>query len=223
MSATSGPSDQARHRALAHPSRARLLERLEQAADGLGAADLAAATGLHANTVRVHLDQLVAAGLVTTSQLHGRGRARPPTWYRAATARSEAADYRLLSAMLASALQSDRTGPSPAAEAAGRRWGRELLAAAPTAADDPDPAGPITALFERLGFAPRDEDDHLALVACPYRELAREHPDVICGLHLGILRGAAEASDVPADQAWLQPFVTPTRCHAGVGTPPSTP
>ncbi|MBX6388323.1 MAG: helix-turn-helix domain-containing protein, partial [Frankia sp.] len=63
-----GPSDPlddaVRHRALAAASRVRILALVRRAGDGLTAADVAEATGLHANTVRAHLDQLVDARML---------------------------------------------------------------------------------------------------------------------------------------------------------------
>jgi predicted ArsR family transcriptional regulator len=208
-----------RHRALSHPRRVQLLRLLEEHADGLDATALAAATGLHPNTVRVHMDKLVVAGLVRSETVHAGGRGRPPNRYLLEETASDESRYRLLSSMLASALATGEDGPSPIAEAAGRRWGRQLIAAPPadaTAAAERDPTRAVTVLFDRLGFAPAPEDDRIVLHACPYRELAREHPDVICGLHLGLLRGALDVQGRQAADGWLEPFVTPTRCHAGL-------
>lgn len=208
----------ARNRALGHPSRVHLLELLRGSPDGLGVAELARRSGLHPNTVRAHLDKLRAAALVTGDPVKGGGRGRPSVRYRA-TDEPGQDPFRLLSSMLASALDTgDHDGPSPAAEHAGRRWGRHL--AARTAGDagalPPAPPDAVTGLFDDLGFAPTRERERIVLDACPYRELAARHPDVVCGLHLGMLRGALDAHGTAGDDAWLEPFVTPTRCVAGV-------
>jgi predicted ArsR family transcriptional regulator len=220
------------HRALAHRSRVRLLDLLRGAPDGLDLAELARRSDLHPNTVRVHLDKLVEAGLVAGEPVRRGGRGRPAIRYRAAPVPDEDG-YRLLSAMLASALSPGPDGgPSPAAEAAGRRWGRHLAAsrsadpgatsAGPTGPADevaPSPtreAAAIRELFALLGFAPAPDGERLVLHDCPFRPLARQHPDVVCGLHLGLLRGALDAHGASGDDAWLDPFVTPTRCVAGL-------
>jgi predicted ArsR family transcriptional regulator len=213
----------ARHRALAHPSRLRLLELLEAHPEGLEATTLAEAVGLHPNTVRLHLDKLVEAGLALAETIHPGGRGRPPTRYRTAEAGPDEDGYRLLSSVLATALATGEDAPVPAAEAAGRRWGRELATGPSTAGSTPgsdrDPTEAVTGLFDRLGFAPEVEGDRIVLHACPYRELARAHPEVICGAHLGLLRGALAVHGHPESDGWLQPFVTPTRCHAGLAGP----
>ena len=59
--------DTSGHRALAEPSRARILETLAAAGEPLDAAELAERVGLHPNTVRWHLGVLADAGFVTSS------------------------------------------------------------------------------------------------------------------------------------------------------------
>jgi predicted ArsR family transcriptional regulator len=49
---------------------------------------------------------------------------------------------------------------------------------------------------------------------CPFIELARQRPDVVCTLHLGLLRGAAEELDAPVDVTDLRPFARPGLCIA---------
>jgi predicted ArsR family transcriptional regulator len=212
-----GPT--ARHRALAHLSRVQILELLQEAADGLDVTALARRTGLHPNTIRVHLEKLAAAGLVTAEIVRRGGRGRPSTRYRA-TEDPDEDGYRLLASMLATALDTgDHAGPSPAVETAGRRWGQRLAqTSGAREATEQRRSAPqaVTALFDQLGFAPARDGDRIVLHACPYRTLARQHPDVICGLHLGMLRGALEVHGASGQRAWLEPFVTPARCLAGL-------
>jgi len=68
----------------------------------------------------------------------------------------------------------------------------------------------------------------IRLHACPVRDLARSHPEVGCGLHLGLLQGLvdrAAAAGARADHdhhedaamsARLEPFVEPELCIARV-------
>jgi predicted ArsR family transcriptional regulator len=210
----------ANHRALAHASRVRVLELVREAPDGTGVTDLAARTGLHPNTVRSHLAQLTGAGLVHGEPVRGGTRGRPAIRYRVSSA-GEDDGYRLLAEMLASALTTgDHDGSAPPAEAAGRRWGRRLAGdrrgTSDEAADGTEPAAAVRHLFGELGFAPEPVGEQLVLHACPYRPLARRHPDVVCGVHLGLLRGAVEAHGGDGDAAWLRPFASPTRCTAGL-------
>ena len=55
-------------------------------------------------------------------------------------------------------------------------------------------------------------DVHLR--ACPFIDLARTHPDVVCGVHRGLLRGALTAVGEPGTRVSLEPFVGPDLCRA---------
>ncbi len=208
----------ARHRALAHPRRHQVLELLKNAPDGLDAAELARLSGLHPNTIRVHLATLGTAGLVEGAPFRGGGRGRPSIRYRA-TDPADEDGYRLLSAMLATAIGTgDRDGPSPRAEAAGRHWGRHLATSRAEGTTEPERSvlEAVTVIFRLLGFATTHEEDRIVLDVCPYRELGEQYSDVICGLHLGMLRGIIDAHGSSGDAAWLEPFVAPSRCVAGL-------
>jgi predicted ArsR family transcriptional regulator len=53
---------------------------------------------------------------------------------------------------------------------------------------------------------------------CPFRELAEEHPDVVCGAHLGLIQGAlATSGDLTATR--ILPFVAPDLCLAELSRP----
>src|SRR5690606_33927545 len=77
-----------RHRALADPSRARILAELVSAGP-LAARELADRVGLHVNTVRAHLNALAEAELVSSETLPPEGRGRPRVVYSATAAAGE--------------------------------------------------------------------------------------------------------------------------------------
>ena len=89
------------HRALAGESRVRVLEAL-RVGGSAAVPELAELVGLAPNTVRLHLDQLVDAGLVTRERAEPTGRGRPRQIYSAAADAdvSEGA-YRELARLLA--------------------------------------------------------------------------------------------------------------------------
>ncbi|MGH3445378.1 MAG: helix-turn-helix domain-containing protein, partial [Nocardioidaceae bacterium] len=58
-------------------SRLRILQALRQAPDGLGVQELAAQVGLHANTIRFHLEWLVSDGVVQRRVEERNGPGRP--------------------------------------------------------------------------------------------------------------------------------------------------
>jgi predicted ArsR family transcriptional regulator len=81
-------------------------------------------------------------------------------------------------------------------EHSGRTLGRQL---APTAGTAP-PEGMMHTVLASLGFQPRRELDVPGMLTyrlcnCPYREIAREHQDVVCTLHRGITRGLLDVID----------------------------
>lgn len=211
------------HRALAHPTRERLVAALRGAGRACGVDHLAAHTGLHVNTVREHLALLEEAGLVTSAPEHRDGPGRPRMVYRA-TDRASVADpdgYRTLAQVLSSYVAATAADATAAGREAGIAWGRQLVRGT---GDDAAPGVPealarVVELLDGFGFAPeletRPVDDPVVhLHRCPFVEIAREHQDVVCSLHLGLLQGAlAElGSDVEATE--LLPFVEPDRCVA---------
>jgi predicted ArsR family transcriptional regulator len=212
-----------RHRALSSRTRTRLLELLRASGEGRDARTLAGELGLHVNTVRSHLAILERADLVASEPEERQVRGRPRILYRA-VADDDAGtgdEYRFLATVLASSLATETAEPARVAQQVGERWGQHLV-------ERPQPGrrrGPADAVdralvvLDELGFAPRlDAEDgaRIELHRCPFRELATEHPDVVCGIHLGILRGALAEAGAATDGISLVPFVTDTMCVANI-------
>lgn len=212
--------------ARAAPARRRLLALLEQ--DAQDAHQLAAATGLHVTTVRFHLQILEGAGLVE-SRPDPRGRAgRPRTVYSAAgdadphsRLRRDLAAYEELTATLAAHLDDSARRRAERAEQAGASWSVRLAPGGQPAADAADAARRVHQLCLDLGFDPQlvaDRDGwRIPLRACPFRSVARAHPEVVCGVHLGLIRGTLVEAGFPQLGAELVPFVEPELCVAHVG------
>jgi predicted ArsR family transcriptional regulator len=197
---------------------------LREQPTGSGAHAVAARIGLHVNTVRAHLALLEEAGLVESAPEHRGVRGRPRIVYRVVETSSvgDQDGYRLLASVLAAGLADGLANPATSAELIGERWGRQFVGGH-DARSDPHPTREATveratALLEAFGFAPRTERNDpgaISLHRCPYREVAAEHPEVVCGLHLGSLRGAlAEAGHT--SEVSLRPFVTPTTCEVRI-------
>jgi len=194
-------------------------------------ADLSSRVGLHPNTVRLHLDHLVQAGLATRERA-GQGRpGRPPAAYVAsARAGPEASNdgYQTLADILATRLGLTSPQPQEVSAAAGRDWGRAWARAeTSTAHQQPDPrqaVDHILRLLDSLGFAPRAVDGGrtVELHRCPFLEVAKRHPEVVCGVHLGLLQGALAEMDAPVRATHLEPFVTPQLCLARLETVDAT-
>jgi predicted ArsR family transcriptional regulator len=203
-------------------SRARVLDLLLAARGPLGVQDVAGRAGLHANTARFHLDGLVDSGLATREPQPRDTPGRPSMVYRATGGDGPVGQrrYRLLAEMLASMIAGMVPRPQAAAIEAGREWGRFLTEQPPPyqgLAAEQAVAKLATAL-EEIGFAPEvvaeNEGYRLRLRQCPFREVAEQHQDVVCAMHLGLLRGVLEQSRAPVRADNLQPFAEPGSCIA---------
>ena len=210
-----------RHRALAEASRVGILELLRSRREPLTVNDIADEMGLHPNTARVHLSILVEAGLVVETTAPGGAPGRPARLYEASGLEpDEQSGYRLLASILAGHLSTHSRDPAAAAEAAGSAWGRRLVEL-PRDGRDGDPLPPVIELLDRLGFEPESHRGErgvsVELHHCPFRDIANDHPEVACAVHLGIIRGALRELGSDAE-ATLQPFVTPLLCTAELRT-----
>lgn len=220
------PRDAGIHRALSSPVRSQLLEHLQASDAPVGIAALAERLQLHVNTVRAHVGVLEEAGLVTSEPEARDTPGRPRLVYRA-TPRGEAVSttsedgYRFLATVLASYLSASATDPARAAEDAGAAWGHYVVerpAPFDTMTAD-DGIGRIVALLDEMGFAPQlDGADagtpRIRLRRCPFLDVARDHQDVVCSVHLGLMRGALDELGVQVEALALRPFVEPGLCVA---------
>jgi predicted ArsR family transcriptional regulator len=203
-----------RHAALADPSRRALLAELRRTGDARDVRALAAAVGLHPNSAREQLAHLADAGLVRVTTAAPAGRGRPGLRYQAVPA-STSDPFRLLTSALADGLAGV---PDAAAVStiAGERWGREA-AATLLPADRANALDAVVALMEEVGFAPEPVaagETELRLHACPFLPIDPRHLDVVCGVHLGFLRGALCELEAHVDATSIHPFSAPDACSA---------
>lgn len=193
----------------------------------LATSDIAESLGLHANTVRPHLERMRDAGLLAVA-VGGRGDVgRPQHRYSIASDAPslglEPPSMPVLARMVLA--MAGRLGASPDDAAAvgfdeGRNRARPYV-------DAPSTLEALVSDLDRLGFdpvvgeavttpddgAPHDmapfADDVAAVVAfanCPFADLAEQHPDLVCGLHRGLVAGfVAQMGD-----AEIQDFCTLT-------------
>lgn len=227
------------YRVLASASRVSILHALQQADGGMPVGEVATAVGLHPNTAREHLDQLVAAGFVSSEPEPRTTRGRPRLLYRAVERAAGATmDVRArehLTRLLVDGYGRAMASPASDAEAAGAAWGAALAetaaAEAPTGESDdatglPDEDGVVAAdpawhqlaaleqHFEDLGFRPEADPDEsrIHLRRCPFVDLAAERTDVVCSVHLGLARGVLSHVGGPLVVTALEPFVGHHHC-----------
>ncbi len=174
-----------------------MLAALRAAPGPLGVTAISAATHLSANAVRFHLARLLATGAVRAAKDPGQhGPGRPLVLYSAAPAEAvdPASAYRVLAGLLARELTRS-AGPAASVDA-GRAWARRMHPG--TGSTDPqglqDPVDVVLTLFADTGFQPTLVGDGrtLHLHRCPFRDLAVEQPEVVCGVHQGLVNGVLD-------------------------------
>jgi predicted ArsR family transcriptional regulator len=186
---------QGQARALGDPMRHELFRYLADAGRPVDVAELTAHLGVHHNAVRQHLSKLVAAGLVAESTAPAVGRGRPRLRYTVdASADSRwgvTGPYERLALLMAEII---RTGESPVD--VGRRAGHRGRLGADR---DVDPVDDLVEQMARHGFEPTADRDgqraDITLHRCPFETTALVDPDTVCGLHLGLAFGAADAHE----------------------------
>jgi predicted ArsR family transcriptional regulator len=184
------------------------LEFIETAEDVVRVEEIATAVGLHANTVRGHLDALLAAGRITRipDQRSTPGR---PHWLYSAVA---SASVRELARALDDAL--DRADAADGARLAAATWAEAGPEVAPAGTPD-EAVDAATVALTNHGFdAVRNPvGDEITLRACPYLELVRDHP-VICEIHAELLVEVLRRTGQPVTVERLDVFPRPNLCVA---------
>lgn len=164
----------------------------------LATADIAEMLGLHPNSVRPHLDRMREIGLVDV-EVGGRGDVgRPQHRYSIApdspSLGLEPPTMPVLARMVL-AMAARLEASADDAEAVGHTEG--ATRAVPFE-DAPSTLEALVADLDRLGFDPLvadrvDSTDPAAAVIafanCPFVEFAEQHPELVCGLHRGLIAG----------------------------------
>lgn len=197
------------------PARTGVLQLLIDADDWLNIGALSTSSGLHGNTVREHLDALIGHGFVQRKRAAVNGRGRPAWLYTAdSSSTSGPGEYAALATALAGQLARSSADPMAEAVSAGVQWGREVAGDQHT--DGPlDTRRRVVQILDELGFDPDPDADwkNIKLRRCPLIDAARVHPDVVCGVHDGIVKGALESLGADPTQSELNAFHEPGACR----------
>lgn len=202
--------------------RQQVLAAIQQASTPPGVSEVAAAVGIHLNTARFHLSALETEGVIERLPAEPSGQGRPRARYRArpGQALGQIRRYQMLAEILLSQL-STADEPSTAAIEAGHAWGAHLITRpAPFHQIDSDEAVErLVAMLDGLDFAPElatreDSRERIRLRHCPFFELADPHRNIVCALHLGLMRGGLAELGAPITVGALEPFAEPDACLA---------
>jgi len=172
----------------------------------LTTAEIAEMLDLHVNTVRPHLERMRDVGLLLVDTEARGGVGRPQHRYSlsddAPSLGLEPSPFPTLARMLVKAGSAGGLEGADLREAGreqgvsdGRRWA-------------PGTPGLDVVVGEqaRLGFDPETAEGEveatIAFAHCPFRELAEEHPDLICAVHRGLVEGLVSCFDDVEVQAF---------------------
>jgi predicted ArsR family transcriptional regulator len=167
----------------------------------LSTSEVAETLDLHVNTVRPQMERMREVGLLEVEADHRGAPGRPQHRYSIASDAPslglEPPTFPMLARMLVGAAARAGADGDDAvaagyeqgieeAEAAGRRGTATCTAA-------------LVGLLSRLGFDPEavDGDDGTTTVAftrCPFQTIAEANPDLVCGLHRGLVEGFVDAT-----------------------------
>lgn len=196
------------------PTRAEVLEHLQGIATAAPLDAIAGAVGIHQNTARFHLDALTAAGLAERQIEHREVPGRPKVLFRAARISSDAS-YENLAQVMVRHFAGGLKDRSERAVDAGVAWGEQVRAELVESDPTKKPLDRLVDGMAWLGYQPQlinDPEPVLNLRPCPYASIANDDPDVVCQLHLGLMRGIL-GPDQPWDVVSVEPWAGPTTCR----------
>ena len=197
----------------ASDSRAQIRHLIETAEEPVSVEWLCSRTDLHPNTVRGHLEVLLAAGQIARAPGRREGRGRPPMLYRAVG--PESPIYQELVTALVAEL-GDSTEPALIDDAADR-WA-EVVDHSGSAQSIDEALEQAAKALNQLGFSAHVSSvgDTITLGSCPYAALIREQP-VICDIHTALLRELLARTGQPVAvkdmQVWAAPGICRTHLH----------
>jgi len=179
---------------------------VREAPDSVTAGQIAGLFDIHTNVARHHLDKLVADGYLRVthrrrSGKRGPGAGRPAKHYettaKEVSVQFPARRYDLLAELLVRVVQ--RVAPGEAAQIAedvGREYGREVAAEIGLSKGSgfDTAAQAVAKAMMGVGFdtEPGSGENLLVTHSCPFGKTALDHPDIVCKLDQGIVKGLLE-------------------------------
>ena len=186
---------------------------VREAPEPVTAAQVSDLFDIHANVARHHLDRLVSDGYLRVTRRRrgvrtGPGAGRPAKHYepteKSVSVQFPSRRYDLLAELLARVVE--RLAPEDAGEIAedvGREFGRELAAeiGIPEDTGYDTAAVAVAKAMMGVGFETEARPGEHVLVTrfCPFGEAATNHPDLVCKLDQGLVKGLLEGTAYEAE------------------------
>lgn len=188
--------------AISSSSRVQILRLLQERPERT-MAELTQATGLHANTVREHVQRLIDAGYVVAETERRTTRGRPRVLYSIATGLGEASSPVARRQVHEAARRGDLM--------------RRVLPETDAATLGADAVHQLDALvddLQRAGFDPLVDERELTLdlTPCAHAEAAPEQRELLCGVHLGLMQGVLAEAKGPLAVEGMRPSCDPAVC-----------
>jgi predicted ArsR family transcriptional regulator len=190
---------------LGDPVRRRLYEYVANCDEPVVRDAAAAAAGISRTLAAYHLDKLADAGILAVSYARPAGRSgpgagRPAKRYTRTQQELSASvpprDYQLVANLLAEAVAADESGTVGSAVAAAARNAGRASACGCEVIDG----------LRGCGYEPAGTPDGgIELRNCPFHRLAEQHPELVCGLNLQLIRGMLETAGEQPERAVLVP------------------
>lgn len=219
---------------LSEPGRRRIYEFVRQAEGPVTRDEVATRVGISRKLAAFHLDKLLETGWLTASYARdkdrsGPGAGRPAKRYMASEQSLDLSipdrNYVLAGRLLAQAVALEDDSSPSASEIAnglaqdagaeiGDRHRREFRLRRPGSARA---LAATCEVLEREGFEPRLQSGEIALRNCPFHDLARDAPEVVCGMNQGFITGIVRGLGNQDLQVLLDP--QPGYCCVRVAKP----
>lgn len=207
---------------------------LARATEPMDVHEVSGKVGLHANSVRDALAEMVDADLVTSAPEQTKQRGRPRLLYEAKVKTdpsSVATELMNFSAAIADQIPNWCADPVAVAHSIGASWADRIMKTAgiPEHAQfpaiDPDDeeeldfhVGKLALMMSNMGFETRlgDKVGDISIFACPLLTGEVEGSDLVCQIHQGMLSHMVRELSQGELDAKLEPFATPSHCEAKI-------
>ena len=206
---------------LAEPQRLKLYRLVANAEGSVSRDEAAQALGIAKSVAAFHLDRLEADGLLEAEFRRPEGRGGPgagrPTKRYRRSGREFAVSvperqYAFAASLMAQAITRTREENIPvdqalneAAAAAGSALGAQALTLLAGGETDGSSQAAVRAVLDEFGYETTAAAGQITLRNCPFRQLADQDTELVCGMNLRFIEGLLDAVGDPRLRARLEP------------------